>query len=67
LLEEGALRSTAPEVLPTVSYSTGQALEVTDGSCIRGLASHTSIGNQISSRIIEQKNKFYSMEGSKTN
>jgi hypothetical protein len=66
LLEEGTLRSTALEVLPPVSYSIGQALEVVDGSCIRGLASHTSIDNQTSSRIIEQKSKFYRMEGSKS-
>jgi hypothetical protein len=44
----------APEVLPTVSYSIGQALEVVDGSCIRGWASHTGVGNQISSRTEEQ-------------
>jgi hypothetical protein len=53
----------APEVLATVSYGTGQALEVTDGSCIRGLESHTIIGNQIASRVTEQKNKFYSLKG----
>jgi hypothetical protein len=49
---EGALLLTALEELATVSYETGQALEITEESCTRGLWSHIVIGNQITSRYI---------------
>jgi hypothetical protein len=57
-------------VLATISYGTGQAPEITDESCIRGLEeSHTIIGNRITSsyrifqrRMTEQKKEFYSMK-----
>jgi hypothetical protein len=49
-LEEAALLSATLEVLATVSYETGQALEITDESYTRGLWSHIVIGNQITRR-----------------
>jgi hypothetical protein len=59
----------APEVQATVSYGTGQALEITDESSIRGLESHIIIGNRITSsyrifqrRMTEQKKEFYNMK-----
>jgi preprotein translocase subunit SecG len=68
-LDEGALLSMAPEVLATVSYGTGQAVEIMDESCTRGLESHIVIGNQITSRhsifqrrMTEHNKQFYSKE-----
>jgi hypothetical protein len=56
--EEGVLRSTALEVLLTVSYETGQAPEVSEGSCTRSRASHTSIRQPNVKQINITKEQF---------
>jgi hypothetical protein len=57
-LAEGALLSTALEELATVSYKIGQAFEITDESCTRGLQSHIAIGNQMTDRCRIRQRKM---------
>jgi hypothetical protein len=55
---EGALLSAALEELANVSYEIGQAFEITDESCTRGLRSHIVIDNQRTSRCRKCQRKM---------